>query len=375
MIAKRDIRAGEVILRETPCVLGPKITSYVLCLGCHKTIDPPDYGDYYKCSKCSWPVCGEACEVLSSHVDECRVMSVKSFKCPIRNSGQPKIEASYCVIVPLRVILLKKYDPKSHKAVMELVSHLDQRINTKLYETLRVNLVPFIRDILKFSNFTETDILNIAGILDTNCFDIVLPSKQIRARGIYPLTAMMAHDCVPNTKHFVDADFAMKLMACLPIKKGEMILTSYTHPLKTTIERRHQLKLAKCFDCLCSRCKDPTEMQSFASSIRCRRCTDGILISLNPLVYSSDWQCNSCFLKISSDQVICVVDRARKSLDSLNKKSVEACEKFLVDFEGILPSKSVFMIDVKYALSLLYGNVSRYSIEGKRSLNIGSSNV
>lgn len=139
---------------------------------------------------------------------------------------------------------------------MELVSHLDQRINTRLYEVLRTNLVPFFHDFLKFSRYSETDILNIAGILDTNCFDINLPSKQIRARGIYPLTAMMAHECVRNTKHYVNDDFEMRVIASTFIKKGEMILMSYTHPLKTTIERRHQLKEAKCFDCLCPRCRD-----------------------------------------------------------------------------------------------------------------------
>lgn len=112
MVAKRDIRAGEIILREAPCVLGPKISSYVMCLGCLKTINPPPSGDYYKCSKCTWPMCGKSCENLAAHVDECRVMSEKKFKCTIRNAGVSKIEASYCVIVPLRVIQLKIKNPK-----------------------------------------------------------------------------------------------------------------------------------------------------------------------------------------------------------------------------------------------------------------------
>lgn len=112
MVAKRDIKAGEVILREAPCVIGPKISSFVTCLGCLKTIDPPSSGDYYKCSKCTWPMCGKRCESLAAHVDECRVMSEKNFKCSIRNVGAPKIESSYCVIVPLRVIQLKITRPR-----------------------------------------------------------------------------------------------------------------------------------------------------------------------------------------------------------------------------------------------------------------------
>lgn len=250
---------------------------------------------------------------------------------------------------------------------MELVSHLTERINTKLYEALRVNLVPFIRDFLKFDCYSESDILNIAGILDTNCFDIILPSKQIRARGIYPLTAMMAHECIPNTKHFVDNNLEMKVIACTPIKKGEMILTSYTHPLKTTIERRHQLKQAKCFDCLCPRCKDPTEMKTFASAVNCSSCSGGICIPTDPLVNTSDWHCMKCNQKLLASQVIPIINKARNSLETLNKKSVEECEKFLIEFGAVLPHSSVFMIDVKYALSLLYGNSERFLIGGKIS--------
>lgn len=113
MIAKRDIKAGEIILREFPCVVGPKITSQTMCLGCLKTIDSPLTGDFYKCSKCNWPMCGKSCENSPSHIDECRVMHEKKFISSIKNIGEPKIEVSYCVIVPLRVILLKKINFKA----------------------------------------------------------------------------------------------------------------------------------------------------------------------------------------------------------------------------------------------------------------------
>lgn len=365
MIAKRDIKPGEIILREGPCVIGPKIMSHVLCLGCLKAINPPSSDDYYKCSKCTWPVCGRSCETMPNHVDECRVMSERNFKCSIVNNGNAKVEASYCLIAPLRVILLRHSNPRAYKAIMELVSHLNLRINSKLYSALRANLVPFIRDFLNFSEYTETDILNIAGILDTNCFDIILPTKQIRARGIYALTAMMAHECVPNTKHFFDGDSEIKVIACSLIIKGETILTSYTHPLKTTIERRHQLKEAKCFDCICPRCQDPTEMNSFASGIKCVKCVDGVLIPFDPLDQSSDWQCIKCKLNVASSQVMQVFHKARSALEALNKKSIDDCESFLMKFESILPDSNVVMIDVNYALSLLYGNVEGFMIEGK----------
>jgi hypothetical protein len=244
------------------------------------------------------------------------------------------------------------------------VSHLEQRINSKLYQILRLNLVPFIKDFLNFAEYSESDILNIAGILDTNCFDIVVPSNAIKARGIYFQTAMMAHDCVPNTKHFVNENLEMNVIATIPIKKGEMILTTYTHPLKTTVERQRQLKEAKCFDCLCLRCKDPTEMKTFSSGLKCGSCKNGIVVSLNALDRISDWSCAQCGLKIAASVALNQISETRVKLEAMNKRSVKECEEFLNDFESILPSSSVFMIDVKYALSLLYGNVEGFSYEG-----------
>lgn len=246
---------------------------------------------------------------------------------------------------------------------MDLISHLDDRINTRLYDVLKINLVPFIKNCLHLE-ISEREILNIAGILDTNCFEVFVPSKQIKVRGIYPTTAMMAHECIPNTKHFIDTNFEMKVIACTDIKKGEMILTTYSHALQTTIERRMQIKTAKCFDCICPRCADPTEFETFASSIKCNKeeCS-GNLISKNSLDYQADWKCTKCSASISISQVIEKIKRIRGALDSLDKRSVEECEKFLTEFNQVLPSSSVFLIDVKYALCLLIGNNANFPIE------------
>lgn len=105
MIANRDIKPGEIILREKPFVVGPKLYSQATCLGCHKQLPTI----HYNCSKCTWPMCGKSCESSSYHVDECRLMSAKNFKCAIKEVG--KLESSYCVIVPLRLLILKAQKP------------------------------------------------------------------------------------------------------------------------------------------------------------------------------------------------------------------------------------------------------------------------
>lgn len=236
-----------------------------------------------------------------------------------------------------------------------------------MFELLRVNLVPFIRSFLQFTEFSENEILQLAGILDTNCFEVFLSSKLVKVRGIYLKAAMMAHDCRPNTKHFFDENLEMKIIATTNIKKGEMILTSYAHPLRTTIERRLAIKQAKCFDCFCTRCKDPTEMKTFSSSIKCRVCSS-VLTSRDPLDNLADWRCSKCDQMLAGKIVLTVINGVRKKLQNLDKKSIENCEQFLKEHENILPESSVFMVDVKYALCMLYGNVSGYDYEGKLNL-------
>lgn len=114
MIAARDLKAGEVLFREFPVAAGPKMTSAAICLGCHKYISlKNNKSEFYKCSKCSWPMCGKECEDLAPHVEECRLMAAKKYKCPIKNGGAGVQEAAYCVILPMRVLLLRKNDPKT----------------------------------------------------------------------------------------------------------------------------------------------------------------------------------------------------------------------------------------------------------------------
>jgi hypothetical protein len=111
MIAARDLKAGEVLFREFAVVHGPKMKSHPICLGCHKTLKNDNF---YRCSKCSWPVCGRKCESLDPHIEECRLMTSKNYKCPIAISGcnTMQTDAIYCLIFPLRFLLLKKNQPK-----------------------------------------------------------------------------------------------------------------------------------------------------------------------------------------------------------------------------------------------------------------------
>ena len=59
-VAARDLPQGTIIMSEGPLVVGPKRSSLPICLGCHKRVDGS-----YRCTKCTFPLCGPECEEVS----------------------------------------------------------------------------------------------------------------------------------------------------------------------------------------------------------------------------------------------------------------------------------------------------------------------
>lgn len=114
MVAARDLKAGEVLFREFAAVHGPKLLSHPICLGCHKSLTlKSSKATFYRCSRCAWPLCSKSCEQLDPHLEECKLMATKNYKCPIKaNCEAVQSDAIYCLIFPLRLLMLKRSQPK-----------------------------------------------------------------------------------------------------------------------------------------------------------------------------------------------------------------------------------------------------------------------
>lgn len=60
--------------------------------------------------------------------------------------------------------------------------------------------------------------------------------------------------------------------------------------IKGTLKRRDHLNESKFFWCSCERCKDPTELGTHASTLLCPKCTNGFILSIEPLNQDADWK-------------------------------------------------------------------------------------
>ncbi|XP_068617853.1 SET domain-containing protein SmydA-8 [Battus philenor] len=375
MIATRDIRQGEIILKEKPAVVGPRMACKPHCLSCGKKLEPMTIEgklDYYKCTKCYWPMCGPECEQSDIHKHECRIMKERGYKCNVKYDSAEKTEAAYCVIAPLRVLLMKDLDPKQFENIMNLESHLENRVQTQLYTVLKTNLVAFIKNVIRLP-FEDDTILQVASIFDTNSFDVRSPDGLKRFRAIYVTASMMNHNCRPNTRHiFLGNDYNMVLIATVPIAKGELITATYTQSLWGTLDRRKHLKQSKCFDCECERCRDPTEFGTYIGNIYCSLCNGpfsnnglnkgAMLISTNTFNETARWKCEKCDHYIQSRQMFWGNNALKQDLNKLNKTGPQELEDFIQKYNLTLHPTNHLIIQAKLALAQIYGNYKGYTL-------------
>lgn len=149
------------------------------------------------------------------------------------------------------------------------------------------------------------------------------------------------------------------------IPMGGIINVTYTQSLKSTIERRAHLRFSKCFDCGCERCVDPTEMGTFCGAIVCFKCKTGKQVSTDPLDGRAMWKCSQCGHEITGKQVELGNKSLQSEFDRLDKRSPKAFEEFLVRYEGTLHGMNTHVLQVKYALIQLYGNVDGFRLHGE----------
>lgn len=90
------------------------------------------------------------------------------------------------------------------RAFFQLQDHLKEHLKTPIYSILKSNLITFFKTILALDDFDEQTILRTSSILDTNSYELRFGDGRGKIRAVYPIAAMMSHDCVPNTYHVFD---------------------------------------------------------------------------------------------------------------------------------------------------------------------------
>lgn len=349
-VATRDIAAGEVLLEERPLAVGPKAGAPAgVCLACYAATRN-------RCSACGWPACGPRCETAAVHRDA---------ECPlIAGHYDPDRRAAYCFVLPLRCMLLAG---SRRAAFLSLQSHLDSRLDTPLYRAYAVNVAAYVLDVLGLRRgpaaaggapHDERSALEASAVLDTNAFDVRRPGGR-QCRALYARASMMAHSCTPNSKHVFVGDAAdgwpaIRVVAAVAIARGDPVTATYTQTLWCTRDRRRHLAAAKCFECACARCADPTELGTHMGSAACAACRGGRATA------AGRWSCDRCGRPAGDgDGGLAAAEAgAQRLVCALDKTDRAGFEQFLerVDAGAVPPlhADHHVTVNVKYALVQLY---------------------
>ncbi|KAF5306268.1 hypothetical protein FQA39_LY08966 [Lamprigera yunnana] len=381
LIATRDLNSDDLILCEYPLVFGPRPhvveEGPVPCIGCFRLIIAEQSP---RCEGCGWPVCHAACEGLRdplNHGLECLILG-------LRPEGViNKFHDFYRqdTLLVLRCLLLQKKGQKKWEQLMELESHLEARgpktdihknVEERTVDYLTKNFLERLKDLERKA---ERDLLSetssaimhkIAGIIDVNALEI---NQDVELSAIYPVTSLLEHSCLSNTYHIFDnalENYKITVRASVPIGKGDHISTTYTHALWGTQARREHLMETKYFSCQCLRCKDPTELGTYLSALRCigidGQSCGGNQLPLDPCNDATEWACDKCNVKLSNDEVAFLVNKIGSEVDyvQLSNPTVKEMRDLLDKILNFLHPHHYHVYSIKHSLVQLYGYQQGY---------------
>ena len=177
---------------------------------------------------------------------------------------------------------------------------------------------------------------------------------------LYLTAALMTHSCVPNTRLSfassssdgqqepgANGNFQLTVYAATDIEKGAKITHCFPSGMARNLirtgtrERRRKLQ-KRLIDCQCKRCKyatdyrvksqlisfkrcsDPSELDTYTSSLLCQRCPkDNAQVSSSPSILPADpsdpeskWQCAECGYCVRADFASALQDRLRDELEN-----------------------------------------------------------
>ncbi|XP_022823209.1 protein msta-like isoform X1 [Spodoptera litura] len=360
LVASRDIRAGEVIVEEPAIAVGPCTGCALICLGCYRELDETSLA---KCRGCKWPMCSSSCPGFGKYTGHSTYECDTLKDIPPDYSNLEDLKDSYQALMPLRCLLLKTADPVKWTALSAMEAHNEMR--KARGDIWPINEKNVVQRMKKWGlQYEDQEIHTVCGILEVNAFEV--GGSGANARALYDRAYLLAHDCTPTTTH-TDSERVpgrpLTIRASVPHKAGDLISLCYAYTLQGTLKRREHIKHSKFFDCSCARCRDPTELGTYASAFRCPRCS-GRVLPTAPLEPAAMWHCvdNDCQYVMTAPSVQLLLKRLTDEYEQIDANDVRGFEDFLHKYRNVIHSTHYLCLSAKHSLSQLYGKVAEYMI-------------
>ncbi|XP_070495981.1 SET domain-containing protein SmydA-8-like [Chironomus tepperi] len=396
--ASRDISAGNVLISETPVIIGPKWTLdqdeemlKFTCVGCFETIKTL----YHKCPSCNWPACSTECiGLLNTELHDIECQFLKCGKGPEDKTNIKSIKDYFRMdtMLALKILLLQRKNPKRFKTIMDMISNEKNRLLTSNFKEAEEKIIfleeNFLKPLEKAEEKSGQILLplkdrktlhKIFGIIETNAIYINLQTGT-EICGLYPSAVFLQHSCLPNITYKFDMKngFKISVKAARDLKKGEVLTTSFTHVLWPTSVRQQHLMDTKYFNCNCERCIDPTELGTNFATLRCIGSDEEPCNGFQTQTSKDEYSCNKCPIKVSMEHVNMITERMNEEVDNLLAMSPNpgTIEDLIDKLSPFLHPNHYLLFNLKHTLVQLYGNHKDYPYDSlsidtfKRKLNM-----
>ena len=286
LVAREEIRAGEIVLTESAGVAGPAHGSAPVCLECCLPCRPEQL-----CRRCGWTVCGEECEVGRWHSIECSVLA----------SSPSLTSHCYAAILPLRLALLARRGDNLATRLGLLMDHSED-LHTRT--DFHSKWFGPVRECLAHTDLTDKEILRGIGIYLTNAANMAPAS----GRWILPTFSFLSHSCVSNSRFFISPEGEVTVTAVVDIPAGEEVTISYCPPQSGNITRREKIQRLWQFQCRCERCEDSSELGTNLSALRCSHCGGNLTPASSDLTASFVCDGQDCGIEVNLSTVLALTN-------------------------------------------------------------------
>lgn len=332
-------------------------------------------GECAQCEECFWPCCHNSCQGLKDnfkHGLECRILKLKPVV--LTNSESFYGFFRFDILIILRALFLQKTNKNKWTQMLKLEDHLDKRgpgseIFNIVNEKVKFLQENYLKPLKNHEKDTGTVILDdvssdlihkLYAILDVNATEI---NEEFDAEILYPTASLLEHNCTPNTSQTIDESdsFRVVFRAALEIPKEAHITSIYTHILWGTQARREHLQKTKYFSCICPRCRDPKEFDTFLSGLKCLGTKEefcgGTQLPINPISNKVKWMCDKCKIKLPNTDIMKFVNHLGDEVDKVLNKTpkVEELEEILGKLLRFLHPNHYHIYQIKHTLIQLYG--------------------
>ena len=202
-MATRKIKAGELICKESPAIVGPYSRSSPQCLQCFRMF-PPDH--QYRCASCGYPMCDIQCSQGIYHLQECPILA----RAGLSFTDLETIDSNYSAISVLRLLLLLEREKEAVERgdddgagenllclAHSLLDHNEERrqAQPQVWQFEEEFMVEFLQKTCGLDRFSSEEIHAANGRIMMNATSLELPEGFGRGAGLFPIYSMMNTSC------------------------------------------------------------------------------------------------------------------------------------------------------------------------------------